>query len=76
MSTMRKSGKEKIRDLSSDYNDLVAAMVKNGKDVFELEYSNSERAAVRAKSRIREFRKSVDNFYDRLEGVRKDIVGT
>ncbi len=66
--------KRKKRDLVPDYQDLILFLVDNGKDIHELEVSDSERAAVRAKGSLREFRKKVETLYDRLEEVRVEIV--
>lgn len=66
--------KRKKRNLSEQYHNLITFLVDNGKDIFELEFSDSERAAVRAKAKLREYRKKVDDFYEVVENVRKDIV--
>ena len=66
--------KRKKRNLTDEYHGLITFLVDNGKDIFELEFSDSERAAVRAKSKLREYRKKVDDFYEVVENVRKDIV--
>ena len=69
-----KTNKIKKRDLVPDFNALIMFLVENGKDVHELEVADNERAAVRTKTMLREFKNSVDAFYDSIEAVRKEIV--
>jgi hypothetical protein len=69
-----KTNKAKVRDLVPDYEALIIFLANNGKDIHELEVANNERACVRAKAKLREFRAMVDSFYEQIEGVRKEIV--
>jgi hypothetical protein len=66
--------KRKKRELMTEYEKLITALVKDGRDIAKLEVEDSERAAVRVKSSLRALKAQIDVFYGKIEKIRVEIV--
>ena len=66
--------KRKKRELATDYEKLITDLVKDGRDIAKLEVEDSVRAAVRVKSSLRAHKAKVDEFYEKIEKIRVEIV--